>query len=192
MWGSDVSNHLHPYGDCLQHFKQLDFLSDEDRDLDPRTNGWQRSSTGPRPTEETSPDTERRIDHDPLGTRGDFRAAASMVYLDTPATAPLPRQVEEAGNGFLRTQGDGPISLPAIFQRTSEVRAKFASLFGASEREVGFMYTTGRGRERPHRRPRPQARRQRRRRRPPLHDRLRPLPQPREDEGHRAARRALG
>lgn len=84
-------------------------------------------------------------DRDPLGTRADFRAAESMVYLDTPATAPLPRQVEEAGNAFLRTQGDGPISLPAIFQRTSEVRAAFAELFGASEREVGFMYTTAEG-----------------------------------------------
>lgn len=82
------------------------------------------------------------IDLDPLGVRGDFRAALSSTYLDTPATTPLARQVEEAGAAFLRTQGDGPISLPAIFQRTSEVRAKFASLFGASEREVGFMYTT--------------------------------------------------
>jgi selenocysteine lyase/cysteine desulfurase len=35
--------------------------------------------------------------------------------------------------------------LPAIFQRTGEVRAKFAGLFGASEREVGFLYTTAEG-----------------------------------------------
>lgn len=32
MWGSDVSNHLHPYRDCVRHFEQLAFLSPEDRD----------------------------------------------------------------------------------------------------------------------------------------------------------------
>jgi selenocysteine lyase/cysteine desulfurase len=85
------------------------------------------------------------LGYDPLGVRGDFRAAANGTYLDTPGTVPLARQVEEAGAAFLRTQGDGPISLPAIFQRTSEVRAKFAALFGASEREVGFLYTTAEG-----------------------------------------------
>jgi selenocysteine lyase/cysteine desulfurase len=87
----------------------------------------------------------RPPENDPFNARGDFRALNAGVYLDTPATAPLPRQVEEAGNAFIALQGDGPISLPAIFQRTSEVRAKFASLFGASEREVGFMYTTAEG-----------------------------------------------
>jgi selenocysteine lyase/cysteine desulfurase len=84
-------------------------------------------------------------EHDPLGVRADFRGASNGTYLDTPGTVVLARQVEEAGNAFLRTQGDGPISLPAIFQRTSEVRAKFASVFGAAEHEVGFMYTTAEG-----------------------------------------------
>jgi L-fuconolactonase len=32
MWGSDVSNHVHSYRNCVEHFKQLPFLSDEDRE----------------------------------------------------------------------------------------------------------------------------------------------------------------
>jgi selenocysteine lyase/cysteine desulfurase len=80
---------------------------------------------------------------DPLGVRDDFRVTASAAYLDTPATAPLPRVVEQAGVDFIRAQAEGPIILPEVMKKTDEVRASFAALFGAAPHEVGFLYTTG-------------------------------------------------
>ncbi len=80
---------------------------------------------------------------DPLGVRADFRAAELGTYLDTPATNVLPRPVEQAGVEFLRMQSEGPMSLPGLMGKTAEVRDKFATLFGASTREIGFLYATG-------------------------------------------------
>lgn len=80
---------------------------------------------------------------DPLGVRGDFRAAALGTYLDLPATAALPASVEQAGVDFLGMQSEGPISLPGIMQKTAEVRGQFAGLFGAKPEETGFLFATG-------------------------------------------------
>lgn len=82
---------------------------------------------------------------DPLGVRADFPAAEASVYLDTPYIGPPPKVVEEAGIAFVRSKTRDPISLGSMLEKTDEVRAAFAELFGAKANEIGFLFSTSEG-----------------------------------------------
>jgi selenocysteine lyase/cysteine desulfurase len=82
---------------------------------------------------------------DPLGVRGDFRAAASKAYFNTPYIGPIPESVERAGIEFTRKKAESPISLPDMLEKTNGLRRKFAALFGAEPHEVGFLSSTSEG-----------------------------------------------
>jgi selenocysteine lyase/cysteine desulfurase len=82
---------------------------------------------------------------DPLGVRGEFPVAERGTYLNTPYIGPVPRSVAEAGVEFVRSKAESPISLGDMLAKTNEVRGKFASLFGASPKEIGFLFATSEG-----------------------------------------------
>lgn len=82
---------------------------------------------------------------DPLGTRGDFRAASRGAYLNTPYIGPTPMVVEQAASDFARAKAERPISLSDMLEKTNVARRKLASLFGASSREIGFLFATSEG-----------------------------------------------
>lgn len=82
---------------------------------------------------------------DPLNVRDDFPATESGAYLDTPYIGPPPKSVEEEGIRFTRAKSKRPISLGSMLAKRDETRAKYASLFGASEEEIAFLYATTEG-----------------------------------------------
>jgi selenocysteine lyase/cysteine desulfurase len=82
---------------------------------------------------------------DPAASRADFPAASRSTYLNTPYIGPIPRPVEQAGVDFVRSKAENPISLGAMLEKTNEARRKFAELFGASAREIGFLSATSEG-----------------------------------------------
>jgi selenocysteine lyase/cysteine desulfurase len=92
----------------------------------------------PRPSGKVSFD-------DPLGVRSDFPVVEESVYLDGPYITPSPRQVMEAGAAFGRAKARAPVSLGRMLEETTACRQKFASLVGASEREIGMLFATSEG-----------------------------------------------
>jgi selenocysteine lyase/cysteine desulfurase len=82
---------------------------------------------------------------DASAARADFSAADSSTYLNTPYIGPVPGPVEQAGVDFVRSKGRNPISLGVMLEKTNEARTKFADLFGAAPREIGFLFATSEG-----------------------------------------------
>lgn len=82
---------------------------------------------------------------DPLGVRDDFPAASRGTYWNTPYIGPVPESVARAGTDFVRAKAESPIPLGDMLERTNAVRQKLSDLFGASPREVGFLFATSEG-----------------------------------------------
>ena len=78
---------------------------------------------------------------DPLGVRASFPVTEELAYLNNAAVGPLPFPVRDAlhayaDNKMLRR--DGASGGKAV----AGARSRFASLFGADEDEVAFLYST--------------------------------------------------
>jgi len=82
---------------------------------------------------------------DPLGVRGDFPVVQEGVYLDSAYITPSPRQAVEAAQAFAEAKARSPVSLGAMLEETDAVRRKFARLIGATEPEVGVLFSTSDG-----------------------------------------------
>ncbi len=82
---------------------------------------------------------------DPLGIRSQFPAATTGTYLNSPYIAPPPLAVEQAGIDFVRQKTRAPVSLGSMLDKGNEVRAQFATLFGAKPEEIGFLFATSEG-----------------------------------------------
>ncbi len=85
------------------------------------------------------------VDDDPLGVRGDFPVVEEGVYLDSAYIAPSPTPAVEAVRAFLDAKTRSPLSLGAMVEEADAVRRKFARLIGATEPEIGLLYSTSDG-----------------------------------------------
>ena len=94
----------------------------------------------PRPR----PGSGSRSYDDPLGIRGQFPVTEELAYLNTASTGPLPRPVREA----LVAYADEKMTYrdPGSRRRAVDrARSRFASLFGADEDEIAFLFNTSDG-----------------------------------------------
>jgi selenocysteine lyase/cysteine desulfurase len=82
---------------------------------------------------------------DPLGVRSDFPVVEESIYLDSAYITPSPRQAVEAAQAFAEAKARDPVSLGAMLNETNAVRRRFATLVGATEREIGVLYATSDG-----------------------------------------------
>ena len=85
------------------------------------------------------------VDDDPLGVRGDFPVVEEGVYLNCAYIAPSPVPVVDAVRAFLDAKTRSPLSLGAMVEEADAVRRKFARLVGATEPEIGLLYSTSDG-----------------------------------------------
>ena len=82
-----------------------------------------------------------RPSDDPLGVRASFPVTEEFAYLNTASSGPLSVPVRDALRAYAdekmlqRNRGSGRAAL-------NGARAKFASLFGADEDELAFLYAT--------------------------------------------------
>ena len=78
---------------------------------------------------------------DPLGVRGDFPVTEEQAYLNTASVGPLPTPVRDA----LHAYADEKMlrrNTSAGREAIARARTRFASLFGAGEDELAFLYAT--------------------------------------------------
>lgn len=83
--------------------------------------------------------------NDPLGVRADFPVVRERNYLNSAYITPIPRSVVVAGQAFVESKSQRPISLGDMLLKTDEVRAQFARLVNASTDEIGFLFSTSEG-----------------------------------------------
>ncbi|MCE2421829.1 MAG: aminotransferase class V-fold PLP-dependent enzyme [Gemmatimonadetes bacterium] len=78
---------------------------------------------------------------DPLGIRGEFPVTEEFAYLNTASVGPLPVPVRDAlaeyADQKMRRRASGSLG-----EAVNRARTKFASLFGADENEIAFLYAT--------------------------------------------------
>ena len=94
----------------------------------------------PRPRSGSGPGS----DDDPLGIRGQFPVTEELAYLNTASTGPAPLPVREA----LVAYADEKMTYRDPGSRGRAVdraRSRFASLFGADEAEIAFLFNTSDG-----------------------------------------------
>lgn len=78
---------------------------------------------------------------DPLGVRGEFPVTEELAFLNTASVGPLPIAVRDALGAYAdeKMLYRNPGSRRAAMNRS---RGRFASLFGADEDEIAFLYST--------------------------------------------------
>ena len=78
---------------------------------------------------------------DPLGVRASFPVTEELAYLNNAAVGPLPLPVRDALHRYADNKmrrRDGAAGSEAV----ASARSRFASLFGAEEDELAFLYST--------------------------------------------------
>lgn len=78
---------------------------------------------------------------DPLGVRASFPVTEELAYLNNAAVGPLSVPVRDALHGYADNKmrrRDGAAGGKAV----ASARSRFASLFGADEEEIAFLYST--------------------------------------------------
>jgi len=85
------------------------------------------------------------LQQDPLGVRKDFPVVEDGIYLNSAYITPSPRQAVEAAQAFAERKARDPISLGSMLQETNAMRGKYAQLVGATEREIGVLFSTSDG-----------------------------------------------
>ena len=78
---------------------------------------------------------------DPLGIRSSFPVTEELAYLNNAAVGPLPLPVRDALHDYADNKmrrRDGAAGGKAV----ASARTRFASLFGADEDEIAFLYAT--------------------------------------------------
>src|SRR4051812_14523528 len=82
---------------------------------------------------------------DPLGVRADFPGADEVAYLNTAYIGLISRPVVEAGRAWLDARAHRPLGVGQMLRKTDEVRHAFARLIGASDDEIGLLFSTSEG-----------------------------------------------
>ncbi len=91
------------------------------------------------------PATVGALQQDPLDVRKDFPVVEEGIYLNSAYITPSPRQAVEAAQAFAERKARDPVSLGAMLQETNAMRAKYAQLVGATESEIGVLFSTSDG-----------------------------------------------
>ena len=81
---------------------------------------------------------------DPLGIRSSFPVTEELAYLNNAAVGPLPLPVRDALHDYADNKmrrRDGAAGSKAV----ASARTRFATLFGADEDEIAFLYATSGG-----------------------------------------------
>ncbi len=96
--------------------------------------GLTRESAGREGTSAGSAD-------DPLGVRDDFPVTEGFAYLNTASVGPLPTAVRDALHAYA-DEKTVRRNTSAGREAIGRARSRFASLFGADEDELAFLYAT--------------------------------------------------
>ena len=84
-------------------------------------------------------------DDDPLGVRKDFPALEEQTFLNTAYIGLIPQAVVDAGRDWLEARQRRTYNVQQMLEKTDEARRRFASLVGAGEDEIGFLFSTTEG-----------------------------------------------
>jgi cysteine desulfurase/selenocysteine lyase len=82
---------------------------------------------------------------DPLGVRKDFPATGDYTYLNTAYIGLISQPVVEASRDWIEARARRPYTVGQMLAKTQETRKLFAEMVGASEDEIGFLYSTSEG-----------------------------------------------
>ena len=87
----------------------------------------------------------RQDEDDPLGVRKDFPSTAGQTYLNTAYIGLMPQPVVDAGRDWLERRAGRSFQVQEMLATTDAARRRFARLVGASEDEIGFLFSTTEG-----------------------------------------------
>ena len=88
--------------------------------------------------------TEPTVD-DPLGVRRDFPALRELTFLNTAYTGLIPQAVVDAAREWTDTRARRTYTVGEMLAKADEVRALYATMFGAGENEIAFLASTTEG-----------------------------------------------
>ena len=91
------------------------------------------------------PGSVAALQQDPLDVRKDFPVVEDGIYLNSAYITPSPRQAVDAAQAFAERKARDPVSLGAMLQETNAMRRKYAELVGATEPEIGVLFSTSDG-----------------------------------------------
>jgi selenocysteine lyase/cysteine desulfurase len=82
---------------------------------------------------------------DPLNVRRDFPALREHTFLNTAYIGLIPLQVADAGRAWLDARSRRPYEVGAMLAKVDEARHEFAQLVGATDDEIGLLFSTTEG-----------------------------------------------
>lgn len=82
---------------------------------------------------------------DPLGVRKDFPATGDSTFLNTAYIGLIPQQVVDAAHDWIEARARHTYSVGQMEEKKHEARKLFAGMVGASEDEIGFLFSTSEG-----------------------------------------------
>ncbi len=82
---------------------------------------------------------------DPLGVRKDFPATADFTYLNTAYIGLTPQPVVDAAHAWTEARARHTYTVGQMEGKKEEARKLFAEMVGASEDEIGFLFSTSEG-----------------------------------------------
>ncbi len=84
-------------------------------------------------------------DDDPLGVRKDFPATREYTYLNTAYIGLTSQPVVDAARDWIEARARHTFTVGQMLAKTQETRKLFAEMVGASEDEIGFLFSTSEG-----------------------------------------------
>ena len=82
---------------------------------------------------------------DPLGVRKDFPALQDYTFLNTAYIGLMPQPVVDAAHDWIEARARHTYSVGQMEAKKHEARKLFAGMVGASEDEIGFLFSTSEG-----------------------------------------------
>ncbi len=82
---------------------------------------------------------------DPLGVRKDFPATRDYTFLNTAYIGLTPQPVVDAARDWVEARALRPYTVGQMEAKKHETRKLFAEMVGASEGEIGFLFSTSEG-----------------------------------------------
>ena len=84
-------------------------------------------------------------DDDPLGVRKDFPATGDYTFLNTAYIGLISQPVVDAAHDWIEARARRTYSVGQMEAKKQEARKLFAEMVGASEDEIGFLFSTSEG-----------------------------------------------
>jgi selenocysteine lyase/cysteine desulfurase len=82
---------------------------------------------------------------DPLGVRKDFPALQDYTFLNTAYIGLIPQAVVDAAHDWIEARARHTYGVGQMEEKKREARKLFAEIVGASEDEIGFLFSTTEG-----------------------------------------------